>query len=344
MATLGNFMLLLIMCFTGMTFPSFGDDLESSFKREGKIHFLTQTYDFGDVTRGQKLVYKFEFQNTGRGPLKIQAVHSTCGCTVAAVDTSKVYEPEENGSIVVTLDTTNFRGRVAKSVTLMTNAKLLPTRSLTVQANVKEEVFADPPLVDFGEVHVTAQAELSTKINTAKGSKVQLKGLRFDSENIHAVLEEHSDHHLLKIKLNKVLKAGFLKEMVYVQTTSENLPELPIPIRADLLGSFGYQPNYLEFGALSPEQEVEKDVKVISDGTYKILNARKHVNINGFEVEDAERLLRVVPDSDGKRLLVTLKNEGNKSGSVHGRIIFETSDPAQKEFVVDFYAFFQERT
>jgi hypothetical protein len=311
--------------------------------REGRADFAVMTHDFSEVTRGKKLEYSFEFENTGAGPLSIQGVHSTCGCTVADIDTTKVYQPGERGKITVALDTTNFKGSVSKSVTVMTTAKLLPTRSLTVKATVKEEIYADPPLVDFGEVHVTAMAEASTKIRTIKNSKVSAVGLRYDETKLEASLEPHADHQVLKIRIKAGQKAGFLKETIYVKTTSNMLQELPVPVRADLLGSFTYSPNYIEFGAVAPEQQIEKAIDITSDGAYKILNAKKQLNVNGFQIENVDELLSVEPVSDGKRLVVKLKNTVSRTGSVHGRLVFETSDPAQKEFMVDFYAFFQEK-
>ncbi len=46
---------------------SLGSDAQGS----AKIHFPVTSYDFGTVSQGEKVSYKFKVQNTGDAPLKL---------------------------------------------------------------------------------------------------------------------------------------------------------------------------------------------------------------------------------------------------------------------------------
>ena len=53
----------------------------------------------------------------------------------------------------VVFNTSDFSGKVTKIVTVITNEKVLPDRSLTLSAFVKSEFDVKPPLLSFGEPH-----------------------------------------------------------------------------------------------------------------------------------------------------------------------------------------------
>ena len=46
-----------------------------------KILFAENSFDFGDITQGDKVEHVFEFENVGNEALIISDVRTTCGCT-----------------------------------------------------------------------------------------------------------------------------------------------------------------------------------------------------------------------------------------------------------------------
>ena len=46
------------------------------------IEFEETTFDFGEVSEGEKVVHIYKFENTGSEPLIISKAKGTCGCTV----------------------------------------------------------------------------------------------------------------------------------------------------------------------------------------------------------------------------------------------------------------------
>jgi hypothetical protein len=85
------------------------------------ISFREYEHDFGEVTEGEKVACIFTFENTGKGPLVILSVTTTCGCTVPKYD-SKPILPGGNGIVEVVFDTSGKVGMQSKTITVRSNA------------------------------------------------------------------------------------------------------------------------------------------------------------------------------------------------------------------------------
>jgi hypothetical protein len=46
------------------------------------LEFEEDTYDFGEIMEGEKVVHVYKFNNTGKEPLVISNAKGSCGCTV----------------------------------------------------------------------------------------------------------------------------------------------------------------------------------------------------------------------------------------------------------------------
>src|SRR5687768_12334158 len=105
----------------GLTAPfAVAEEKASTDAAKGpKLTLVEPLKDFGTVAKGSKLDWAFEVRNTGTTDLEIISAKPTCGCTVADFD--KVIKPGKTGKLSAHVDTTNFSGPIAKSVTLETN-------------------------------------------------------------------------------------------------------------------------------------------------------------------------------------------------------------------------------
>jgi len=323
------------------------DDKALSAARERKtpqIRFDSTSMDFGMVSRGQKLSHTFRFSNVGKAPLVIHGVHAPCGCTVADVNTAKSYQPGDSGVVEVAFDTTDFSGPVTKIVTVMTNEKHLPDRNITLRATVVPEFKIDPPLADFGDVIVGKGAETSLIITPASGFSPVFEKLRFDAENLDANIIQDGSKWTLSIKLKPAARTGFYKSTLFAMNNSKSLPELPIPIRASVKGPIEFTPRYLEFGTVTQTESQKRSLTLRGTQDFNINSTRVELNVNGDRVKDSAGAIKVeVVPSDVQKKVVSIEvlNNLKKIGSVHGRIFLETSDAAQKEIAVVFYAFFK---
>lgn len=84
--------------------------------------FLSQkTYDFNHIEAGEKISHVFEFENSGKAPLIIEKVLTTCGCTVPSWPKEPL-APGETSQIEVIFDSTGKIGRQNKIITIRSNA------------------------------------------------------------------------------------------------------------------------------------------------------------------------------------------------------------------------------
>jgi hypothetical protein len=101
--------------------------------------------DLGTVAPGQELEATFSLENRGDESLTITA-RPTCGCTVARWD--ETIAPGATGEIHAILDTSDLRGKVSKSIVVLTNDPELPTTRLVLNVEVRPVVEVLPrPIV-----------------------------------------------------------------------------------------------------------------------------------------------------------------------------------------------------
>jgi hypothetical protein len=90
------------------------------------IHFEKLTFDYGTITKGSDGTRLFKFTNTGKAPLKITRVKSTCGCTIPTYPKQEIM-PGESAEVNVKYNTKKI-GRFSKSVSIFTNT--IPERTV----------------------------------------------------------------------------------------------------------------------------------------------------------------------------------------------------------------------
>lgn len=92
---------------------------ETSSNPADVIKFKSEVHDFGTLKEGDKAEHVFEFVNTGKKPITIQNVQTTCGCTSPAWSKEPV-APGKKGQVTV-----NYRtsvGPINRQVTVITDA------------------------------------------------------------------------------------------------------------------------------------------------------------------------------------------------------------------------------
>lgn len=100
-----------------------------------KIEFKKETHDYGTVKQYGDGSCEFVFTNTGNEPLMISNAKGSCGCTVPEWPREPI-APGETGVIKVKYDTKRV-GPFGKSVTLQSNAKNAPTKTIRIKGTVE---------------------------------------------------------------------------------------------------------------------------------------------------------------------------------------------------------------
>ena len=104
---------------------------------EPQLKIDRYSYDFGKVRQGEKLKYTFALKNFGKEVLEIKDVKTSCGCTVANLNTKEL-RPGEEGRMNIELDTTDRIGKMARTITLYSNDPKNPEQTITLFVNILE--------------------------------------------------------------------------------------------------------------------------------------------------------------------------------------------------------------
>lgn len=101
-----------------------------------QIIFSKVEHDFGTIEQFADASATFEFKNTGKQPLILSDVRTSCGCTVPQWPKSPIM-PGKTASITVKYDSKSL-GVILRQVTVVSNAAT-PSVVLTIKGMVKEK-------------------------------------------------------------------------------------------------------------------------------------------------------------------------------------------------------------
>ena len=92
-----------------------------------RIVFEEKSYDFGQITEGAVVSRSFKFKNTGKVPLVIADIQTTCGCTVPDWKRSPI-QPNESSEVNVRFNSEGKNGDIEKPIRVIANT--VPTETV----------------------------------------------------------------------------------------------------------------------------------------------------------------------------------------------------------------------
>ena len=109
------------------------------------INFDKTLHDFGEIQNGTAVETVFSYTNSGRSPLVVTDIKSTCGCTVPQGWSKEPLMPGESSQFSVKF---NGKGanKVSKTITLTTNTEK-GREQVRITAFVKPDPNAPVPAV-----------------------------------------------------------------------------------------------------------------------------------------------------------------------------------------------------
>ena len=87
-----------------------------------EITFASLVHDYGTIKKGADGNCEFKFTNTGKEPLIVSNVTTSCGCTVPSWSKEPIM-PGKTGVIKVNYTKTDMVGTISKQITVFSNAK-----------------------------------------------------------------------------------------------------------------------------------------------------------------------------------------------------------------------------
>ncbi len=100
-----------------------------------RIEIANPNYDFGQIEEEQLVQNEFTFTNTGKSDLIIRKIKASCGCTTVE-PAEKIIKPGQSSSFKTTVKTNGFSGRIAKTITIITNDPVSPTVAVRITGTI----------------------------------------------------------------------------------------------------------------------------------------------------------------------------------------------------------------
>jgi hypothetical protein len=107
-----------------------------------EIKFDDVTHDYGTIIQDANGDCEFKFINTGKEPLIITSVTSSCGCTTPYWSKEPILP--NKGDVIKVHYATNRVGVISKQITVISNAKNSPT-ILNIKGNVLQKPVENIP-------------------------------------------------------------------------------------------------------------------------------------------------------------------------------------------------------
>jgi len=85
-----------------------------------ELNFDKDSYDFGEISQGEKVEHNFTFTNNGEADLIISSAVGSCGCTVPSYPKEPI-KPGGKGEIKVVFDSNGKKGAQHKRITIVAN-------------------------------------------------------------------------------------------------------------------------------------------------------------------------------------------------------------------------------
>jgi hypothetical protein len=302
-----------------------------------RLTIVEPVKDYGTVPKGDKLDWTFVVKNTGDADLQIISAKPGCGCTVADFD--KVIKPGQTGKVTAHVDTTNFAGPIAKTVTVETNDPSVPTAQLTIHAIVKPYVEAYPAgFVRFnllqGETDaqaVTLYSEEDEPFQILKVEspvdwvKVDYKKVEDPTQLAPNVGKAGQAQYKLNITTGGAdAKIGPIAEKIHIVTNSKHQPDYFVSVSGVVRPTYRVEPSGVNFGEVAPNDTAATRSVLLHSNNMK---APESFMVNKVESSTPFVTTAVKPGANKGDYEVTLQiAKDAKPGDLDGTVKIYTSD------------------
>lgn len=304
-----------------------------------RLVFGAPVFDFGKVEQGAQVNHLFRFTNQGGQDLRIESVKTSCGCT-AAVISSEVTPPGQEGTISATFDTARFSGEKAKSISVYSNDPLQPVATLTLQGEITVEIEVDPPQLYLGRVHRGEETTRSVDVLYDANKPITITKVENSSPMLTVspqnIEKDGRKGKKLIVTLKKDAPLGRLNDEIKVTTTSEKRPSIEIPVFGSIEGDLVVAPPQVSFGVVRRGEGKSQEVSIKS-------RAAQPIHILNVQSSNADIVPELVTIKDGEEYKITVNAKSDsKAGRIQGEVQITTDHPSEKTLSIPLYGMVSE--
>lgn len=293
--------------------------------------FPETVIDVGAVNKGERASYEFTIQNEGDQTLQITQVKPSCGCTVAEYD--KTVPPGGTGKITAVVDTSNFKGAIAKSVKVFTNDPINPQINLVIKAIIKTHVEIEPGYARFVAVHGEPNAKSVQRVWSKERPDLQILGAKSPYPHVkvsyaEATVDEREggvsgSQWRVTVELDTDAPVGPMADYIDVTTDHPERQTIRIPVSGFVRPVLSVTPRVADFGRreVSEPQTASLEIRNMSKSAVELADVS--TDIEGIQAE-------IEPLEEGRlyKILLTLE-PGIKKGRFRGLVTINTSSSKQ---------------
>jgi len=212
-----------------------------------KLVLQQDSFDFGDITQGEKVSHTFVLSNGGGDALIISDVRASCGCTAAAPE-KKELVPGESTNLLVTFNSANRKGIQHKTVRIFSNDPENPEMMLSITGNVviASQQSSRTPMIyfpetqhDFGKVNEGDMVEYTFSFANKGSSVLTIKDIKTSCGCTAALVSQDNinpgQEGTLKVELNTKNRSGKMSRTVTISSNDPKDPSKILTIYADVV-------------------------------------------------------------------------------------------------------------
>jgi len=290
-----------------------------------RLTIVEPVKDFGTIPKGDKLDWAFVIKNTGDADLVISAAKPSCGCTVADFD--KVIKPGQSGKVTAHVDTTNFAGPIAKTVSVESN-----------HATVKPYVEAAPVgFVRYSMLQGETQSQSLTlyseedepfQITTIESPdewvKVTSTKVTDEKQRVAAGKADQNQYRIDIVVGGLDARIGPLAEKVHIVTNSKHQPDYWVSVTGVIRPSVRVEPSTVNFGEVAPKDSSATRLVYVRSSS---LTTPEALKITKAETTVPGMIVSFKPTANKGEFEVTLQVAADaKPGDVQGDLKVYTND------------------
>ncbi|WP_243320222.1 DUF1573 domain-containing protein [Geothrix sp. SG200] len=293
------------------------------------IHFDKTHHDFGRITPDRKVAAKYRVTNTGNAILSITQVRPSCGCTATVIGKWSI-APGESTDLEATFDPRGLKGGVRKSIEVVCNDPKAPATSLTLEAEVVQEIMPSVESVYFHNAPKSATSRSTVRYASGNGEPVQIVDVKAPGAPFlaFAYRQEGKDLVLEVAFDGRKVPAGRFRgvEQATVHFTNPRMSQMGLNIQWELKPSIQATPVELVFQDAAGKELRQKLALKQADGhAFRVTGTRcslTGVRVEGLGQRSASQELSVV-------LPASLK-----AGRYSEVLSLTTDDPNQPELTI----------
>lgn len=250
--------------------------------------------DFGTVARGADTRHDLVIENLYEEDVEIVNVGTTCGCTAAKPDKTRL-KTHEQAHVEVVMNTTKFTNRKDSNVDVTlrfygSQGSATKTVRVPITAFIRTDVVLTPGNADFGSVEYGQPVEKIIDVAYAGRNDWKITGVKSGHENVIAEVVETSRangrvNYQLKVRLSEDSQIGLIQDRLILTTDDRNSPEVPVLVTGRVAPDIEILPNEYTLGRLAPGEVKEFKVVVKGKRDFSISNIECDAHPDAFEVK-----------------------------------------------------------